>query len=116
MYSVLLGVIAIKILGQMLKWRFLLSRSHFGRYSGFSSKIGRIPTRSEWLDSLHRHATFYVVIYHTDKDWSILYHEKLNCSLSVKLQKNTEHALDASSLTTSNISSQIGDTKFVLSC
>ena len=30
---------------------------------GFSSKIGRIPTRSRCLDSLHRHTTFNWLIY-----------------------------------------------------
>ena len=44
---------------------FLLSKSdiflswtHIDRDSGFSSKIGRTPTRSGWLKSLHRHTTF----------------------------------------------------------
>ena len=38
---------------QMSKLGFFLSRSHVGLNSGFSSKIGRIPTKSEWLDSLY---------------------------------------------------------------
>ena len=36
----------------MSKSLFFLSPSHTGHDSGFSSKIGRIPTRSEWLDNL----------------------------------------------------------------
>ena len=36
-----------------VKIGFLLSRSHIGRDSGFSSKIERIPTRSGWLDILN---------------------------------------------------------------
>ena len=35
------------------KSRFFLSLSHIGRDSGFSSKIGTIPTKSGWLDRLH---------------------------------------------------------------
>ena len=38
---------------QMWKSGFFLSRSHIGRDSGFSSKIGRIPTRSGWLNILN---------------------------------------------------------------
>ena len=36
----------------MSKSVFFLSPSHTGHDSGFSSKIGRIPTRLEWLDNL----------------------------------------------------------------
>ena len=36
----------------MLQSGFFLSRQNTDQDSGFSSKIGRIPTRSEWLDSL----------------------------------------------------------------
>ena len=43
--------IHLKISKQMSKSGFFLSRSHVGRDSGFSSKIGRIATRSGWLDS-----------------------------------------------------------------
>ena len=33
--------------------RVFLSRSHIGRDSGFSNKIGRIPTRSGWLSTVY---------------------------------------------------------------
>ena len=35
------------------KLGFFPSRSHIGRDSGCSSKIGIIPTKSEWLDRLN---------------------------------------------------------------
>ena len=38
---------------QMSKLGFFLSRSHVGLNSGFSSKTGRMPMKSEWLDSLY---------------------------------------------------------------
>ena len=38
---------------QMSKLGFFLSRSHVGLNSGSSSKIGKIPTKLEWLDSLY---------------------------------------------------------------
>ena len=38
---------------QMSKSGFFLSWSHVGLNSGFSSKTGRIPAKSEWLDSLY---------------------------------------------------------------
>ena len=37
---------------QVSKLGFFLFRSHIGRDSGFSSKNGKIPTTSGWLDSL----------------------------------------------------------------
>ena len=37
----------------------LYLQGNVGWDSGFSSKIGRIPARSGWLDNLHRHPTFY---------------------------------------------------------
>ena len=59
-----MGVIRIhlKIWEQISTSGFLLSRSHFGQDSGFSIKIGRIPTRSGWLDSLHTRTTFYGIV------------------------------------------------------
>ena len=42
----------IKRLNRIIKSGFFLPRSHIGQVSGFSRKIGRIPTRSGWLDSL----------------------------------------------------------------
>ena len=59
-----MGIIRIhlKIWEQISTSGFLLSRSHFGQDSGFSIKIGRIPTRSGWLDSLHRRITFYGIV------------------------------------------------------
>ena len=37
----------------MSKLGFFLSQSHVGLNSGFSSNIGRMPMKSEWLDSLY---------------------------------------------------------------
>lgn len=37
---------------QVFKLGFFLSQSHIGQASGFSSKIGAIPTRSGWLGDL----------------------------------------------------------------
>ena len=51
-----------KISEQLSKSEIFLSRTHIDRDSGFSSKIGRTPTRSGWLKSLHRHTTFYGLI------------------------------------------------------
>ena len=46
-----------------VRTRPFLSRTHIDRDSGqFSSKIGRTPTRSGWLKSLHSHTTFYGLI------------------------------------------------------
>ena len=50
--------IHFKISEQLSKSEIFLSRTHIDRDSGFSSKIGRTPTRSGWLKSLHRHTTF----------------------------------------------------------
>ena len=52
-----------KISEQLSKSEIFLSRTHIDRDSGFSSKVGRTPTRSGWLKSLHRHATFYTTFY-----------------------------------------------------
>ena len=41
-----------KMTEQMLKSGFFLFRLLIGQDSGFSSKIGVIPTKSGWLDSL----------------------------------------------------------------
>ena len=54
--------IHLKISEQLSKSEIFLSRTHIDRDSGFSSKIGRTPTRSGWLKSLHRHTTFYGLI------------------------------------------------------
>ena len=48
----LLGVL-VYFSKQMSKLGFFLCWSHIGRDSRFSSKIGRIPTRSGWLDILN---------------------------------------------------------------
>ena len=46
-------------ISEMSKSGFFLSRSHIGRDSGFSSKIGRNSTWSGWLDSL---ITWYTIV------------------------------------------------------
>ena len=52
--------LSLKISEQLSKSEIFLSRTHIDRDSGqFSSKIGRTPTRSGWLKSLHSHTTFY---------------------------------------------------------
>ena len=43
---------------QMPKSGFFLSRSYIGWDSGFSSKIGKIPTQPKRLDSLHMYQFF----------------------------------------------------------
>ena len=54
--------IHLKISEQLSKSEIFLSQTHIDQHSGFSSKIGRTPTRSGWLKSLHRHTTFYGLI------------------------------------------------------
>ena len=54
--------IHLKISEQLSKSEIFLSRTHIDRDSGFSSKIGRTPTRSGWLNSLHRRTTSYGLI------------------------------------------------------
>ena len=54
--------IHLKISEQLSNPEIFLSRTRIDRDSGFSSKIGRTPTRSGWLKSLHRHTTFYGLI------------------------------------------------------
>ena len=46
-------------ISEMSESGFFLSRSHIGRDSGFSSKIGRNSTWSGWLDSL---ITWYTIV------------------------------------------------------
>ena len=55
--------LSLKISERLSKSEIFLSRTHIDRDSGqFSSKIGRTPTRSGWLKSLHSHTTFYGLI------------------------------------------------------
>ena len=54
--------IHLKISEQLSKSEIFLSRTHIDRDSGFSSKVGRTPTRSGWLKNLHRHTIFYGLI------------------------------------------------------
>ena len=49
-------------ISELSKSEIFLSRTHIDRDSGFSSKVGRTPTRSGWLKNLHRHTTFYGLI------------------------------------------------------
>ena len=44
-------------------WNFPIPNAyHIHQDSGFSSKIGRTPTKSGWLKNLHRHTSFYGLI------------------------------------------------------
>ena len=54
-----------KILQHESKSGFFLSRSHIGRDSGLTSKIGMIPTKSGWLDSL----CYKEVLYNLERLW-----------------------------------------------
>ena len=49
-------------ISELSKSEIFLSRTHFDRDSGFSSKVGRTPTRSGWLKSLPRNTTCYGLI------------------------------------------------------
>ena len=55
--------IHLNISEQLSKSEIFLSRTQIDRDSGFSSKVGRTPTRSGWLKSLYRHTTFYNTFY-----------------------------------------------------
>ena len=54
-----------KILQHESKSGFFLSRSHIGRDLGLTSKIGMVPTKSGWLDSL----CYKEVLYNLEHLW-----------------------------------------------